>query len=141
MCPFSSISIFSATGTFGSPGIVKIFPVIITINPAPAFKTTSSTCMLNCSLHSKFLGLSDNEYCVFAIHTGNFLYPIFSIKSIFSFAFLEISISFAPYISFDIFFIFSSILSSKLYIYLKLFFCSAKSTTFFAKSIAPSPTF
>ena len=39
--PFSSISIFSAAGTLGNPGIVKIFPVIITIKPAPAFNSIS----------------------------------------------------------------------------------------------------
>ena len=70
MFPFSSKSMFSADGTFGSPGIVMILPVSTTINSAPALNTTSCTCILNGSLHSKFLGSSENEYCVFAIHTG-----------------------------------------------------------------------
>ena len=34
--PFSSTSIRSAAGTFGSPGIVMISPVRTTANPAPA---------------------------------------------------------------------------------------------------------
>ena len=34
--PFSSTSILSAAGFFGSPGIVMIAPVMATTNPAPA---------------------------------------------------------------------------------------------------------
>jgi len=48
--PSLSISICSAAGTLGRPGIVKIFPVLTTINPAPAFTLTSDTLIL------KFLG-------------------------------------------------------------------------------------
>ena len=47
MLPFLSISIFSAAGILGNPGIVIILPVIITINSAPAFNTTSLICILN----------------------------------------------------------------------------------------------
>ena len=61
MFPFSSMSIFSAAGTFGSPGIVKIFPVMTTINSAPASNATFCTCILNGSAHSKFLGSSEKE--------------------------------------------------------------------------------
>lgn len=76
------MSINSADGTFGSPGIVNIFPVNITINPAPVLKFTSDTWILNGSLHNKFLGSSENEYCVFAIQTGKLEYPNFSIRLI-----------------------------------------------------------
>ena len=65
MLPFLSISIFSAAGILGNPGIVIILPVIITINSAPAFNTTSLICILNGCIHSKFFGSSENEYCVY----------------------------------------------------------------------------
>ncbi len=70
MFPFSSISMFSEAGFFGRPGIVNIFPVSITMNFAPVFRITFLTCILNGSIHNKFFASSDNEYCVFAIHTG-----------------------------------------------------------------------
>lgn len=47
MFPFSSISIFSAAGTFGSPGIFIISPVNATTNPAPADIVTCLTVILN----------------------------------------------------------------------------------------------
>ena len=62
MFPFSSKSILSADGTLGNPGIVIIFPVNTTMNSAPARKTTSCTCILKGSLHSKFFGSSEKEY-------------------------------------------------------------------------------
>ena len=52
----------SAAGTFGSPGIVIIFPVFTTINSAPAFNSTDEICILNGLSHNKFLGSSENEY-------------------------------------------------------------------------------
>ena len=98
MSPFSSISMLSAAGTFGSPGIVMIFPARTTINPAPDFISTFLTCILYLLLHSKFFGSSEKEYCVLAIQTGNFPYPNFSIFSISLFASSEYSTSWAPYI-------------------------------------------
>ena len=95
MFPFSSISILSAAGTLGSPGIVNIFPVIITINSAPAFKITSCTCILNGSKHSKFLGSSEKEYCVLAMQTGNLSYPFSFMNFIFACASSVISIPMA----------------------------------------------
>ena len=112
MFPSESISIFSAAGFLGSPGIVIIFPVIATINSAPAFILISFTCILNGSLHSKFFGSSENEYCVFAIHTGYLENPSFSIFSISSRASLEYSTPSAPYILQATFSIFSFIVSS-----------------------------
>ena len=113
MFPFSSTSIFSDAGIFGSPGIVNMFPVSITINPAPVFNITSFTCILNGSSHNKFFASSENEYCVFAIHTGNFPYPCFCKSSIFLFASSVYSTPSAPYIFVAIFSIFCFILSSK----------------------------
>ena len=65
------MSICSDAGCLGKPGIVIIFPVNTTINSAPAFNFNSFTCIVNGSLHSKFLLSSDREYCVLAIHIGN----------------------------------------------------------------------
>jgi hypothetical protein len=62
----------TAAGTFGSPGIVITFPVLTTINPAPPLNSTDLTVILNGSFIINFFGSSDNEYCVFAIHTGRF---------------------------------------------------------------------
>ena len=42
----------------------------ILANSAPAFISTSLICISKGSLHSKFFGSSENEYCVFAIQTG-----------------------------------------------------------------------
>ena len=56
------MSTVSATGFFGNPGIVVIFPANTTINPAPAFNSTFPILISNGSSHSKFLGSSENEY-------------------------------------------------------------------------------
>ena len=74
---------FSAAGFFGSPGIVIIFPVFTTTNSAPFFSSTELICISNGFLQSKFLGSSENEYCVFAMHTGIFFakFLIFSISN------------------------------------------------------------
>ena len=40
------MSIFSAAGTFGSPGIVIIFPARTTMNPAHAFNSMSLMCII-----------------------------------------------------------------------------------------------
>ena len=118
-----------------------ILPVIITINSAPVLSHTSLTVILNGSLHSKFFGSSDKEYCVFAIQIGKSEYPRFSICFIFSFVPSSNSISSAPYIFLATFLIFSSIESSKSKEYLKSFCFSHNSTIFSAKSTAPSPPF
>ena len=67
------MSMFIAAGTFGSPGIVIMEPVSTTMKPAP-FDTLNSFIVISKSfgLPNK-LFLSDNEYCVFAIHTGKLL--------------------------------------------------------------------
>ena len=70
MLPLLSMSMFSAAGCFGKPGIVIIFPVKMTINSAPAFKYTSLTWIVNGSLHYKFFGSSDKEFCVLAMQIG-----------------------------------------------------------------------
>ena len=41
--PFSSTSIFSAAGTLGRPGMVRMSPVRATMNPAPAETFTFRT--------------------------------------------------------------------------------------------------
>ena len=96
MLSFSSISIASAAGFLGSPGIVIIFPVRITTKPAPLLNSISWTWILNFSLHSRFLGSSENEYCVFAIQIGKFPKPNLVIVSIFSSAKLVYSTPSAP---------------------------------------------
>ena len=73
-----------------------MFPEIATINSAPFFRITSRTCKLNFSFPIISLGSSDNEYCVFAIHTGKFDFPNFSICLIDSNASSEYSTSSAP---------------------------------------------
>ena len=75
MFPFSSMSMPSAAGIFGRPGIVIILPVIATMKPAPAFRIISLTVILNGSSHCRFFGSSENEYCVFAIQIGKFPKP------------------------------------------------------------------
>ena len=43
MLPCSSMSIFFAAGTFGSPGMVIMSPQMATMNPAPLEVLTSRT--------------------------------------------------------------------------------------------------
>ena len=64
------MSIFSAAGCFGSPGIFRIFPVITTMNPAPLEIEMSFTCILKFEGRPNKAGLSEIEYCVFAMQTG-----------------------------------------------------------------------
>ena len=61
MFPCGSISIFSEDGFAGKPGIVVIFPVIGTRNPAPAENLISRTVILNPSGLPNNSGLSDSE--------------------------------------------------------------------------------
>ena len=86
-------------------------------------------------------GSSEKEYCVLAIHTGNFPYPNFSIVLMLSIASLENSTPTAPYIFLAIFSTFVSILSSKSYTNFALSSFSHNSITCDAKSFAPSPPF
>ena len=46
MIPSAVMSMFSAAGFFGSPGIVRIEPVSATMNPAPAEIFSSRTVTL-----------------------------------------------------------------------------------------------
>ena len=64
------MSISSAEGFLGSPGISIISPAIATKNPAPAESLTSFTVISNpVGLPSSF-GLSDRDFCVYDMHTG-----------------------------------------------------------------------
>ena len=75
MRPFSSMSIDSAAGFFGNPGIVMIDPVTATRNPAPADSLTSRTVTVNPDGLPSSDGSSESEYCVFAIHTSRSSFP------------------------------------------------------------------
>ena len=79
MVPDLSISIFSAAGDLGSPGMVIMLPVIATINPAPEESLISRIVTLNPSGRPKSEGLSDKEYWVLAIHIGSLSIPRLSI--------------------------------------------------------------
>src|SRR5690348_10561515 len=75
ICPASFTSIDAARETFGSPGISIMFPEITTTNPAPAEREASVTRSVHPVGAPRILGSSVNEYCVLAMHTGNFPYP------------------------------------------------------------------
>ena len=68
--PWSVISIASAAGCVGNPGMVMISPQKTTTKPAPELSDTSVT------IRVKFLGLPrassspESEYWVFAIQIG-----------------------------------------------------------------------
>ena len=62
--PFSSTSIFSAAGAFGSPGIVIISPVSATRNPAPALTFKFRTVTVNPLGAPSFAASSEKLYCV-----------------------------------------------------------------------------
>ena len=66
---------FSAAGFAARPGIVMIDPVFTTTNPAPAEGATSRTVIRNPRGRPSSVGSSENEYCVFAMHTGAFASP------------------------------------------------------------------
>ena len=64
------MSIFAADGAEGSPGIVITSPQTITTNSAPAASRTSRT-LTTCPYGApRSSGSVENEYWVFAIHTG-----------------------------------------------------------------------
>lgn len=64
MRPFSSMSIFSAEGILGKPGMVIISPVMATMNPAPAETFKLRTVITNPSGAPKRAALSEKEYWV-----------------------------------------------------------------------------
>src|SRR5215831_16309373 len=73
--PESSTSIDAARETFGSPGISIMLPEIATTKPAPAESDAFVTLRVQPLGAPRSFGLSESEYCVFAIHTGSFAYP------------------------------------------------------------------
>ena len=78
--------IFSEAGCAGSPGIRIMSPVIGTKNPAPAAISISLTVIVNPFGLPNKAGLSDNDFCVFAIQTGSPSKPKFAIVRKFRFA-------------------------------------------------------
>ena len=66
----STRSIFSADGSFGSPGIVMMSPQIITTNSAPAASRTSRTFTTWSVGAPRTAALTVIDACVFATHTG-----------------------------------------------------------------------
>ena len=65
------MSINSAAGFLGNPGISMTVPAIATRKPAPADNLTSLIVILNPVGRPNRFGLSDNDFCVFDTHTGN----------------------------------------------------------------------
>jgi len=53
------------------PGISIMLPAIATTNPAPADNVTSLIVSVQPDGAPIIVGSSLNEYCVFAMHTGN----------------------------------------------------------------------
>lgn len=68
--PSSSISIASAAGCLGNPGMVMIDPVYTTRNPAPAETLIPVTVMVNPLGHPGTFGLSVKEAGVLPMQTG-----------------------------------------------------------------------
>src|SRR5882724_7397118 len=73
--PAASTSTSTAREIFGNPGISIIFPEMTATNPAPAERVASVA--FNCQPFGAPMsfGLSENEYCVLAMHTGNLPKP------------------------------------------------------------------
>ena len=69
--PSSVTSMFTADGTFGSPGIVMMSPQIITMNSAPAARRTSRTFTTWPEGAPRSCGSVENEYWVLAMQTGS----------------------------------------------------------------------
>ena len=80
--PSSVMSIPIAAGTFGSPGMVRMLPVSATTKPAPQEARSSRTVMRNPAGRPRSAGLSESEYCVFAMQTGVSVMPSVSISAI-----------------------------------------------------------
>src|ERR1700739_4304577 len=73
--PAASTSTSTARDTFGKPGISIMLPEITTTNPAPEESDASVTCSCQPFGAPMRFGLSENEYCVLAMHTGNLPNP------------------------------------------------------------------
>ena len=71
--PSSLMSIRSAEGVFGRPGIVMMSPVRITMKPAPAHRWISLTWMTKFSGAHRSVASSEKLYCVLAIQIGRWL--------------------------------------------------------------------
>lgn len=64
------MSIFSAAGTFGRPGMVMISPAIATMKPAPLANLTSLISTV-CPDGAPLIYASvENDICVFAMQIG-----------------------------------------------------------------------
>jgi hypothetical protein len=64
------MSILSADGTFGNPGIVITSPHTTTMNSAPAARRTSRMLTMWPLGAPRAPGSVENEYCVLAMQTG-----------------------------------------------------------------------
>jgi len=102
------MSIFSAAGVFGKPGIRIIVPAIGTIKPAPDESSTSLILTVNPSGRPLMFGSSESDFCVLAIQTARFPKPSFAILSSWLLAFIVYSTWSAPYNSLQIVSIFFS---------------------------------
>ncbi len=94
--PSLSISIPSATGVGGNPGIRIISPRIGITKPAPAAYSNSLTVTIKFLGRPIFVSLSENDFCVLAIQTGKLSKPSFLISSSPTLALGEYSTSSAP---------------------------------------------
>src|SRR5207245_6252894 len=73
--PVASMSMVSAPGTFGRPGIVRMSPAYATTKPAPAESAASRIVTVNPRGRPRRFGSSLSELCVLATHTGSRPYP------------------------------------------------------------------
>ena len=73
--PSAFTSMAAAREIFGSPGMSIMFPAITTTKPAPEDSDASVMFSVQPVGAPINFGLSDREYCVFAMHTGNFAKP------------------------------------------------------------------
>ena len=80
MFPFKSISIFSAAGVAGRPGIRIISPAIGIIKPAPVASSISLMLTVKSVGRPVSDELSESEFCVFAIQIAKFENPSFLIR-------------------------------------------------------------
>src|SRR4051794_15568571 len=69
--PLAFTSTLAARETFGNPGISIMLPAIATTKPAPAEREASVILSVHPVGAPRSLGLSENEYCVLAMHTGS----------------------------------------------------------------------
>src|ERR1700704_5431195 len=69
--PFAFTSTLAAREILGRPGISIMLPAIATMKPAPAEREASLILSVQPVGAPGSLGLSENEYCVLAMQTGN----------------------------------------------------------------------